>query len=198
VWRTLLEANLQRGFVSEFELVRIYGTAVRNPADEDLRELLKRSLDVYQQRRGQIEDFFITGGEDWAVIRTVHRPQGWLPLGLASTVDTVFDIEKAKPAAVAQVFTDLIDLGVKSDNTLRGTDQVSFVNEVSYAFQTVVANVDEAAGGDVPPERVEILTHDVKRLSEMWATAVKRGVLITTLEGMALGVLAVVAIARGV
>jgi hypothetical protein len=195
VWRTALEVSLARDFASEADVMRVYSALAKDRSNADLRALLKRTLDVYQERLGQIEDLFVTDGEKWAVIRTVsHRPKRF-PFFRSSTIDTFFDIEAAKPPAVGEAFSTLSDLTVKSDHVLRGVDQVSFAKELAFAFENIVGQVSDANGAPLSDEQVSVLNKEVARLDAMWTTSAVRGVPITTLEGMGIGVICVTLVA---
>lgn len=202
VWRIALDLNLERGYAGEADVMQAYAAVAEDRSNADLRELYAKTLRVYQQRQGQIEDLFIADKYDrqdwWAVIRSVRRRPDRVPLlsrfpfFRSSTIDTFFAVEAAQPPDVGAAFADLNDLAVKSAQVLRGTDQVSFNTELAVAFENLIGQVADAKGGPLPDEQVKFLQGEVVRLNDLWKTAAARGIPITTLEGMGIGTACVV------
>jgi hypothetical protein len=208
IWRVTLELNLSRDFASEADVMKVYAALAADTTNADLQDLYTRTLNIYQQRQGQIEDLYIAEKYDrkdnWAVFRTVkQRPDRVpvlrrFPFFRSSSVDWFFAIEAAQPPDVAAAFSSLNDLGVKSDHVLRGTDQVSFNRDLAVAFQNVIGELADAKGQPLPADEVARVKSDVVRLDALWKAAALRGLPITTLEGMGIGAAVVTLLSIGV
>jgi hypothetical protein len=75
IWRVTLELNLSRDFASEADVMKVYAALAADTTNADLQDLYTRTLNIYQQRQGQIEDLYIAEKYDRKDNWVARRPR---------------------------------------------------------------------------------------------------------------------------
>jgi hypothetical protein len=185
--RLEIDSGLRRRHVAAADLALVK-RLVDERRDSDFVDLYERMLECFQDEYGKIIDFYRYSNRS-AVIQTSKDRRWPLPLLSVRPTRSIFPLFSIGGGQVegGSILTALISLDLLSTQILRGADRIILADEITNGLAQLFEKLAERGDKDLSMKDVDVYRRELDRLEAVTRDAARRGIPLTYLGGMLLG-----------